>query len=51
MDSVLEGLSDLIKRLAKQQDYEVVHAATQALIRIQTLTYDVEMYKERLGIE
>jgi hypothetical protein len=41
----MDELKILEKKLKEQKDFQGVQAVSQAMVRIENLTYDVEMYK------
>lgn len=46
MYNLMEELKILKKRLEEQNDFQGSQAVSQALVRIDNLTYDVHMYKQ-----
>lgn len=51
MYNLNEELKKLAAKLSDQGDYEGRQAVSQAMIRIENLSYDLQMYKEALGLK
>lgn len=51
MYNLNEELKKLAARLSDEGDYEGRQAISQAMIRIENLTYDLQMYKEALDLK
>lgn len=50
MYNLMEELKNLYARLDRA-DHDGRQAISQAMIRIENLTYDIEMYREALGLK
>ena len=49
--SLKDELKKVMRSLDERKDYQGSQAVSQAMIRIENLTYDVEMYKNAYGIK
>jgi hypothetical protein len=49
--NVMDELKILKKSLDERKNFQGSQAVQQAMVRIESLTYDVEMYKNALGLK